>query len=449
MSAFDAYSVLTTKFGQLAPMLIGEKSLFTPRFWDRSNIHVTGEDQTYQPRGNTNPQFGEQARYVFPKRATLLGTPLIEWELTAGVGPGAAPLSAAYVNNVGDHICATVTMRYGSHILQSYPGIVQQIVRRVECNEIDEDCRDELTLGNRRIGAGTLELERAQAFDQTAGTFWANGTTIYSPLDQLWFQHHFDEHWMPEAFATEAELEIDIAPIGRLVYTNAAATPPVTPPTISASRMRIREITLTAPEKAERLNYFNSEKGCLTHFLDWETQRRVAITGTGALATYRVPLDNIRLDINQLFFIVRKSGAAAPSINVDWSCDPLENDSTAASLLVGAATNLGALMDIASFRFEANGSRLTNDIPAFINRTWMRKLYHSKATSNDFIFFYSPALIPDNKKHVTGFLNAANLGNLELVINANLPAVAYEVDVFVQSHNIIQMRRGDAVKSLK
>ena len=451
MSAFDAYSILTTKFGQLAPLLVGEASLFQPRFWDRSNIFVMAEDQTYTPATSATPSFGSEVRWILPKRATLLGCPMIEWTLAAAGAAGAN--TAAYVNNVGDQILDTVTMRYGSHILQTYPGEVQQIYRRVSKHEVFEENRDELTLGNRRYAIRAQEDER-EAFYRTGGV-------LYSPLDELWFTHHFDEHWMPEAFATEAELIVTVKPLARIVYTSDGAVPshPALP-TITAAVLRVREITLTAPEKAQRLKYYNSAKGMLTHFLDTEVQARAARTITLAGAanqTFRVKLDNIRLDVAWLAFLVRKAGTGVgvPSVNQDWSGDPL--DSAAGVVAHGGVSNAvetGTILPITTFRFEANGSRLTNDIPEKVNRCFQRMLYFKDSQSRDFIYFYSPAAIPDNRKHVTGFLNAANLGNLELVVTVPQPAglgadLDVEIDVFSLSHNIMQMRRGDAVKSLK
>lgn len=452
MSGMDNYSLLTTKFGQLAPLLIGEKSLFTPRFWDRTNIHVVTEDQVYQPRNSSDVSLGGTVRFVLPKRATLIGPLLLQTPLAPAV-PNAAPPGGrgAYVNNLGDQIIRQVTIRYGSHHLQSYFGEAAQICRRVAYNEIQEECRDELTLGNRRQADLVQETERADFFD--------NGGIIYSPLDQLFFTEHFDEYWMPEALATEAEIIIDYQRAGRIAYTTQAAVPATAPQidTTVGPTLRVRETTLTAPEKAERLNYFNADKGMLFHILDWETQLEVPFTSTGAAnQTLRVNLDNLRLDLNEMFFLVRRAGpgvvAPGVSMDLDWSIDPLDSATNDGSQLVEAAfgnLDRAGIVNIDSFRLEANGSRLTNDIPSFINRTWQRKLYHEGATSRDFIFFVSPSLMPDNRKHVTGFLNTANLGKFELIINHSLPPRDFVIDVYAQSHNVIQMRRGDAVKSLK
>lgn len=452
MSTIDHHGILASKFGQLAPLLVSEKSIFNPRFWDRSNICVIDDSSIYTPMGNQLPQFGQSVRFVLPKRPTLVGPLMIEWVLSAAALPGLE--TAAYINNVGDAIARTVVMRYGGHVLQSYPGEFQQLVRRVSKHEVFEENRDQLTLGNRRYGANNGEAERAAAYEA--------GITLFTPLDELFFTHHFDEYWMPEALATEGEIEVTIADLARIVYSSTGIAPTVLP-TLTSIRLRCREVTLTAFEKADRLKQFNADKGMLTHMLDCETQLRTPITGSlGALVPPLplveriIPLDNIRLDVGMLYFTVRKAATTdLPSVNRDWNGDPLDSDNSAAAPLVTsvvrAGTHQGTIVPISSFRLEANGSRLTGDIPEFLNRTWHRSMYFKESQSKDFVYFLSFQALPDNRKHVTGFLNAANLGKLQLVITLPdfLTTAPLEVDVFTHSHNIIQVRRGDAVKSLK
>lgn len=435
--------------GQMSALLIGDKSLFTPQFWTRAGIQWFDDNALYTPVGNQTPTFGQTIRFVLSKRASRLADVLIEWELTkAG---NAAGDRGAYIINAGDAICKTVTMRYANNVLQSYPGEAQQIYRRVTKHEIMEEGRDALTLGNLRGSIPADEAQREIAFWRGAVGGSAANFTLYSPLDELWFRHHFDEYWTPSAFATEAEIEIEIASLGEICYTTTGVAP-VTPPTIASVRLRQRELTLTTQETAQLKQYYRSEDGLLVHFLDTELQLRTSFTGnaTGANREIRVPLDNIRLDMFAMFFCVRPGQNAGVSVNNPYSGDRLDSsDPINVSSVTG--TDTGMLQPIVSFRLEANGQRITNDIPEILNRGYMRQLYWKDSQTRDYVYALCFAAIGDNRKHVTGFLNAANLGKLELVITMLDWAAAQtrEVDVFVQSHNLIQMRMGDAVKTLK
>jgi hypothetical protein len=472
MSGLDPYSTLSTKFGQLAGLLIGKQSLFAPRVWDRSTIHVMDESNTYPTVGNVIPQWGQECRFVLPKRATLIGTPMVEWTLSAG-----AATNAAYVNNLGDQMLAEVTLRYGNHVLHSYTGESAQLYRRLTRHEVFESCRDELTLGNRRQGAANGEAERVAAY-QTANL------QVFSPLDELYFTHHFDEYWMPEAVGLEADIVIRLQTLARVVYTPQGAAPAGALPTITSCALRVREVTLTAPEKNGRLGLYQTQQGHLIKFLDTELDTNHVLVGTqaataqiprttaglgnyqaggivytlGADREFRVPINNIRLDVHEFYFVVRSSNTNGdwPSVENDWFGDPLDSvnpaDATAPSSVTAAnAFNQACMFPITSFRLESSRQRLTGDIPELVNRAFMRMLYHKNAQPRDFVYFYSPAAIPDNRKHVTSFLNSANLGNLELVVTMrDFPSNHNRrVDIFAMSHNIIQSKRGDVVKSLK
>lgn len=448
MASFGNSSLLTTMQGQMSALLIGEKSLFTPKFWERAGIQWFDDNALYTPVGNQTPTWGQTIRFVLSKRASRLGDVLIEWTLSkAG---NAAGDRGAYIINAGDAICKRVTMRYANNVLHSFPGEAQQIYRRVTKHEIMEEGRDSLTLGNLRGSIPADEAQREIAFWSGAVGGNANAFVLYSPLDELWFRHHFDEYWTPSAFATEAELEIEIAPLGEICYTNTGVAP-ITPPTITSVRLRQRELTLTTQETAQLKQLYRTEQGLLVHFLDTETQLRTSFTGNGGAASreLRVPLDNIRLDMFALFFVVRPSANTGVSVNNPYSGDRLDSsDPINVSSVTG--TDTGMFQPITSFRLEANGQRVTNDIPELLNRGYMRQLYWKDAQVRDYIYSLCFAALGDNRKHVTGFLNAANLGKLELVITMNdFGAGVREVDVFALSHNLIQMRMGDAIKTLK
>lgn len=460
MSAIDGHAHISTKFGQLAPLLVGQASLFKPRGWNKTNVHVIDDSATYTPVGNNVAQFSGTARFVIPKRATLVGPLALEIDINAGTFAGGAN-DGAYVNCLGDQILNTVTVRYGAHILQSYPGEWQQVWRRITKHSNHEEGRNALVLGNLppSVAVPGPEDDRRQAIINPQGTGVGTGIlALVCPLDEIFFTFYMDQYWMPEAYAAELEIEIQLAALARIVYSDDGNNPfggAVGAPTINALRLRPREVILPAPEKLARLQEYESERGHLLKFLDLEHQRRVAITGTGTgvAREFRVRLDNIRLDISELVFMVRLGTDGLvntnPGVDKDWAGDPLESD-TAISTVTGAS--VACITAINSFRLEANGKRLYDDMNDLINRAWVRPMYHPDAQIRDNIYVIPFAAIPEDRKNATGFTNASNLGNLELVLNITDWAAAAGdrlVDVFALSHNIIQSRRGDCVKSLK
>lgn len=468
MSQVDYTAQLSTKYSQLAPLLIGPASLFTPKFWNKSNIHVTDETSIYTPiRDGT--QFNGTVRFTQPKRATLTTEYLLEIVLSASVqiaggpdlGSGAIG-TGAYVNNLGDQLLQRVVHRYGSSVLHEYDGEYQQLWQRITTNEVDEEGRNALTLGALPLSVGGIpEFQRR--------TSLVDGVTVHVPLNRLWFSQHLDEAWMPEAFATEGEIEIQLQRLERVVYNALTATTPfVTPPTIESIRLRAREITLTVPEKMNRLSFYETDRGNLTHFLDVERQASVVLAaGTGGAGNIerRVRLDNIRLDMQQIIFVVRRGVSSPPvaneaAIDSDWSCDALQPpvyDFADPSAPVAITSALGARRidamydDLVSFRLEVNGKRIADDQNELVERAWVRKLYHLNSQARSPVYQISFSMQPENTKVVTGFQNAANLGNLELVLTLPDTPVADRriVDVWVHSHNVMQQRRGDVVKSLK
>lgn len=477
VSSVDA-SHLALMFGQLTPLLIGRDSFFTPKHWAKSNIHVLDETSFILPTRD-NTQFGGTVIFSQPKRATLqceyvLEVVLSNSTLTVNAPWGAASTPAAYVNDLGDQLIDQVTHRYGSNILQQYPGEYAALWNKLTKNEIQLQSRNALA-------AGGLPLSGQAQNEQQRRQMLVQGVTVYCPLDRLWFVQNKDEAWTPEALATQGEIQIQIQRLEKLVYNATQRIAGVVPspfvggapPTIRSMRLWSRDVILTVPEKNARLQQFEgnsqADTGMLVHFLDMEQQRRVVLTGTGGAGNreFIVKLDNIRLDMQELFFIVRRgAGAGVPAtgsaLEDAWSGDPLQ--APVYSFAVEAApvripSQLGLkdtfvdvlVDDVVSFRLEAGGKRLFDDSLELLNRTWHRGLYHPTSQPREPIYHKSFSILPEETKITSGFLPASNLGNFNLVITmpdfpANQPRV---VDVFVHGHNIIQMRRGDAVKSMK
>jgi len=472
----DPYAKLQTNFGQLSALLIGPNSLFQPQSWSVSALHALDETSTFSPV-RPNPQWGETIRFTQIKRATLNLGYLLKIVISGSTLSGAtlADRKAAYVNNLGDQIVRQVTHRYGSTILHQYDGEYAQLYRRLTTNEVNDEGRSALTLGGLplTVGAGIPEYQRRQAL--------IDGVTVYVPLDRLWFAQNPDEAWMPEAYATEGEIEIQLARLQDVVYNAVArggaggtiASPFSVAPTITSVELVAREATLTIPEKNGRLRNYETDGGLLTHFLDVERQQNVQITGTGGsgLRNFTVELSNIRLDMQEIFFIVRRGlGAGVPtnqaSLETDWGGDKLQApvyDFT--GLATGTApTRVGSVLDnvtpiyidtlvddIDSYWLEVGGKQLYQPMNELVSRAWMRKMYHPDSQVKDPIYFVSFAFSPEETKVVTGLQNASNLNKLTLVIRmpdfpANQPRV---VDVWAHSHNIIQSKMGNVVKTLR
>ena len=110
----DPHALLSAKFSQVAPMLIGQDSLFTPTFWNTTNIHVIDETCVLTPvRDGTN--FGGTVRFLQNKRATLTTEYLLEVTISGGTAAGGEV--PVYVNNLGDQLLLNVVHRYGNHVL--------------------------------------------------------------------------------------------------------------------------------------------------------------------------------------------------------------------------------------------------------------------------------------------------------------------------------------------
>jgi len=486
MSGGRDAAILSTNFSQLGGLLIGLESHFTHRFWDKANLQLTDETSFIDPT-RAGTQFNQTASYVQPRTATLTTEYVLEVVLSPSTltsqpvplppAPGFVPWApgntpAAYVNNLGDQLLAQVSHRYGSTILHEYDGEYQQLYQRLTVNEVNEQYRNAMTLGGLPLSTTiTNEAQRRQAL--------VKGITIFVPLNRLWCTQHVDEAWMPEAFSTQGEIAIKFQRLERLVYHAVARGAPGAalpspflggaPPTILSTRLFTRDVILTVPEKTARLSAYESDRGVLTHFLDREYQRQV-ITGAGGAGNreYVIKLDNIRMDMQELFFVVRRAHTPTiavnePAIDDDWSGDalqaPVYNFATEGNP-VRVTSQLGILAtapfvdtmfdDIVSFRLQAGNKRLYDDQTELLGRTWVRRMYHPDSQPRDPIYFKSFSLIPEATKHVSGFQNAANLGNLTLVITMpNFPADQQKfVDVWCHSHNTNQSRRGDSVKSM-
>ncbi len=449
---------LSAKFSQLGSGLIGSNSLYDPRGY-RALTPVHKDPTVYITPldGNTTPAFGSTVRFALPKSSTLIGKPTLQLDISAAVMNGAVSGSAAYVKNAGDLICKEVKVRSGTNELQRYPGVFQAIWRRLCKHDINIEAVNAEVLSGTNPGA--TGNEGARLVPTVAHS-------IFVPLEEIYWHHNKDEFWFPESLALEGVIEIELEQLARLVYTNnGLSTAFTTRPAITAAYLRYEEVTLTAAEKENRLKLFSTKDGHVIHMLDLERQENFTFTATGALQTVRVPLDNVRMDMAEIMFVIRRStGAAAATtaaVDKDWAGSKIESNGQP-SIVTGLPVN--CVVAPLSFKLQANGKDVFGEQPEFYNRTEVRKSAHPESQIADGFYIFPIAEYVEDRKNACGHLSATVLGKLEIVINfpayvapvvgpPYVPEVGlvasdvYRVDVYVHSHNFIQSRGGGIAKA--
>lgn len=449
--SLGATAALAARQSQFAGALLGALSPYGIQGWQATTPFHPDDTARVQSSDGSQPQFNGSVRYPLIKNSTLVGFPVFKVDVSAGVlGGGIA--SAAYVNNLGDQLVQSITLRYGSNILQTIPHHTWEIMwRRLTRHDNHLEPVLAQVLGGLPPG-GSTEAVRGSG----AGGAVVTGLTLFVPLNELYFKHSKDQYWMPEAHALEAEIILQLAPLARLVYsdTGGDAFAGGTAPALSAGELFYQEITLSAAEKENRLKVYASEQGHVIKFLDLERQENFNLGsggGTGLARTVRVPLDNFRMDIAEILFVVRissdTSSATAPAVDKDWAGDAMES-STTASIVTGAS--VACAIPITSFRLEANGKQIYQEQTEFFNRTEQRKRYHKDAQIADPFYMISFANFPEDRRNATGHISASVLGKLELVLTLTDWAVAQtlRVDCYAHSHNIMQHRSGGVTKAL-
>lgn len=161
-----------------------------------------------------------------------------------------------------------------------------------------------------------------------------------------------------------------------------------------------------------------------------------------AAGTYTIKLNNFRLDSAFLMFYMRTSG-----IQTAWNIDRMQSDPTATILPGGGS--VAALQQITAFRLKANGSTIVDTCTDLENRAVWRSLYFPGRQISEFIYFVPWSWLLSEAKHVTGFQNMANLGNVELEIDVPARGAPSLLDAYNVCHNVIQQKKGDIIKALR
>ena len=443
---FGQTAMLAARQSQISGALLGSLSPYSPQGWQSTTPFHMDDTAKVQTCDGSSATFGGTVRFTLPKNSTLIGDPIFKVSVSAAVL--AADRSAAYVNGLGDQLVETVTLRYGSSILQVVPhSIWTPMWRRLTRNDAHVEPVHAMVLAGLPVQGDTEAMRESAVTD---------GLDLYVPLDELYFAKSKSQYWFPESLSLEGEIILKLAPLGSLVYSDNGDDPfaGATYPALSGAELHFHEVTISSAEKENRLRQFATEQGVVTLFKDIETQlsQNLGVGGdTGLDRVVRVDLDNIRLDIATIVFVVRvatnSTGGVTPAVNAPWRGDPFESN-TENSIITGG--DIACAKPITSFALEANGKRIYNEMTDFENRAVTRRRYFADAQVFDPYYFISFSNFPQDANNSTGHISASILGRLQLVIT--LPDWAatqtLQCDVLCHSYNILQARSGAIVKAL-
>ncbi len=225
---------------------------------------------------------------------------------------------------------------------------------------------------------------------------------LFVPLTWLFFTRSEDYAFTPEALSSELDLLVLYRGLNQLVYARTGggavpgASPFTTSPTISATEFFQQLVYVPNPEKNAHLATFETEQGNIFKILDVEEQRNTVIEA--AANTYRVKIDNSRLDAAFIMFSVRDI-----LMNTDWAIDRGQSDSTA-TILPGAGS-VAALQPITSFQLTANGRVVVDTCTDIENRAVWRDMYLSGTQIGEPIYFIPFSWLLKDPKNVTSFQN--------------------------------------------
>jgi hypothetical protein len=438
MSGSDPTQLINANHGNLSAVLSSANSVWMPKGFSTSNIFAIDNLSNTTAISGTQVNFGGIDRFRLRKRGGRIHKLLLKIDISAGVV--AAGNEAAFADDLGALIIANARLEYGSKTLQEYQGEPVKAYWRLMQHDVFREPYAALAWALMPPGVtGGYEATR-QA--NTAAAF-----SVYVPLDWFWSTRFEDYAQTPESLASELELVIQYQALARLVYARVTATgltpvasPFTTAPAITATTLYTQLIHTPVPEKNLHLSIFESPQGKIDHILDLEPQTNIAVAA--AAGTYRVKLDNFRLDSQFIMFYMRSS-----LINTDWAIDRMQSDVTATILTGGGS--VAALQTITSFRLLANGNTIVDSQTDVFNRAWLRKNYFPGSQIAEPIYFVPFGVQLRDAKNVHGFQNLANLGNIELELVVPVRSQASVLDVYNVCHNIIQSKEGDIIKALR
>lgn len=444
MSSADATSFIGANYGPLVDLLVGTKSVFARRPYTMHSIYFEDFASRQIPTRNRDANFGDKLTFQINKTTSLVGQLVLEFVITPGTA--LAPGDAVFVNDLGYNLIEHLQVRYQSHILQEFNGDIMHYKRRAWENTISDSCDSALRLD--RIAYGSANETAVLRANASGG---GASFKVYADLTELIFAKYFDQLLQPEALAANIEIDITLRNLNELLVTNGTAINTIFPgganpaPKINSVTMLPRLFELTAAEHASMLKQHSLGQGFVHKFHDYEFQKNVNIPV--GVTEHRIVLNNLRLDMNNIFFWIRKQDSNTAPVRDRLSYD------TSPSIITGAAVN-GILSEVeadglSSIKLEANGKTVVAEIDALFLRLKIGRRVHPRK-ENDCMYYEVPfAISTEQARDAMGHQNAANLNQKELILKFKAPtAEAYEVDIYAMSENFIQYKDGSVRKTL-
>lgn len=481
----DPTARINANKGGIAPLITTEVSMFEPTPYEAFNIFAVDDSALTEAIGQP-AAFSSIVRFPLRKRGGRVGRTYIDFEINVPATPDVT-VTAAWVDDLGANLLEEIKVKYSSKDVHTYRGEALKFYQRL----MDHDITKEHYNGNQLAGLTGVNGELVRSNTDVAGVggpglannglLTAGVLKLRVNLDWIWWTKEDEAALATEALASEIIVECKIRRLedliyARLIQVGAPLGPldpfsvgPIARPTITSCTLRHELIFTPKVEASKHLARYENRRGLMFKILDFEEQLNNAIAwpvAVGGFASQKIVLNNFRLDSQFLMFVCRDD-----RINTPWAIDRTSSDNTYSNVMnakvatAAAQTgqvNLrqsGALIAPKRFRVTSNGSTLIDWCTEFENRGIWRNKYFPGSQINGAVYFIPFAKRLREFKHVHGYQNMSNLGNVILEIEFERPATVNEnrntdctgiiTDVYNVCHNVIQMAQGDIVKALR
>jgi hypothetical protein len=479
----DPTARINANKGGIAPLITTEVSIFEPTPYEAYNIFAVDDSALTEAIGQP-AAFAQVVRFPLRKRGGRVGRTYVDIDVTVPATPNILAVTAAWVDDLGANILEEIKVKYSSKDVHTYRGEALKFYQRI----MDHDITKEHYNGNQNAGLPGLNGEQIRSNtivpNTSTGFLTAGAFKLRVNLDWLWWTKEDESSLATEALASEIIVELKLRRLEDLIYARELAggtvvdpfgviglnqPAPIARPTISACTMHHELIFTPKVEASKHLARYENRRGLMFKILDFEEQLNNAIafpsTVAASTVSQKIVLNNFRLDSQFLMFVCRDD-----RINTPWAIDRTSSDNTFSNVMNGllATTPAGALpVDLkqsgaciapSRFRITSNGSTLIDWCTEFENRGIWRNKYFPGSQINGAVYFIPFAKKLREFKHVFGYQNMSNLGNVVLEIEFSRPAQAADrnpdltgiiTDVYNICHNVIQMAQGDIVKALR
>lgn len=480
----DPTARINANKGGIAPLITTEVSIFEPTPYEAYNIFAVDDSALTEAIGQP-AAFGQVVRFPLRKRGGRVGKTYVDVEINVPVTPVGGPggVTAAWVDDLGANLLEEIKVKYSSKDVHTYRGEALKFYQRI----MDHDITKEHYNGNQLAGLPGVNGEQVRSNTSlgapsisSMGALTAGVVKLRVNLDWIWWTKEDENALATEALASEIIVEIKLRPLQELIYSRLIGAPgtvadpfatpaPIARPTITECTLHHELVFTPKVEASKHLARYENRRGLMFKILDFEEQLNNAIAwpnAPGGFASQKIVLNNFRLDSQFLMFVCRDD-----RINTAWAIDRGSSDNTYSNVMNGVVTSAaavpgqtnlrqsGALVAPKRFRVTSNGSTLIDWCDEFENRGIWRNKYFPGSQINGAVYFIPFAKKLREFKHVHGYQNMSNLGNVILEIEFERPPTALEnrntdltgiiTDVYNICHNVIQMAQGDIVKALR